>query len=87
MSEVIAERTVEEWLLLFEEAGVPSGPINDVAKVVEHPQIVAREMVVYQEHPVAGRVMIPGIPIKLSKTPGSIESPAPLLGEHSEMIL
>lgn len=87
MSDVIAERTVEEWLLLFEEAGVPCGPINDVAKVVEHPQVIAREMVVYQEHPVAGRVMIPGIPIKLSKTPGSIESPSPLLGEHSEMIL
>jgi CoA:oxalate CoA-transferase len=87
MSEVIAERTVEEWLLLFEEAGVPSGPINDVAKVVEHPQIIVREMVVYQEHPVAGRFLMPGIPIKLSKTPGSIETPAPSLGEHSDMIL
>jgi CoA:oxalate CoA-transferase len=87
MAEVMAQRTVDEWLSLFEEIGIPSGPINDVAKVVQHPQIIAREMVVYQEHPVAGRLLIPGIPVKLSKTPGAIETPAPLLGQHSELIL
>jgi CoA:oxalate CoA-transferase len=87
MSEVIAKRSVEEWLNLFEEAGIPSGPINDVAKVVEHPQVLARDMVVYQQHPIAGRIMMPGIPIKFSKTPGSIETPAPLLGEHNQAIL
>jgi CoA:oxalate CoA-transferase len=87
MAEVMARRTVDEWLGLFEEIGIPSGPINDVAKVVRHPQIVSREMVVAQDHPVAGRLLIPGIPIKLSRTPGAIESPAPLLGQHSELIL
>ncbi|SEN74996.1 CaiB/BaiF CoA transferase family protein [Lihuaxuella thermophila] len=87
MSEVIGKQRVDDWLNLFEEAGIPSGPINDVAKAVEHPQVLARDMVVYQDHPVAGRIMMPGIPVKLSKTPGSIETPAPLLGEHNRVIL
>lgn len=87
MQEIIAGRSVEEWLELFEEAGIPSSSINDVEKIVKHPQILAREMIVHQQHPVAGRVMMPGIPIKLSDTPGYIETPAPGLGEHTELIL
>lgn len=87
MNEIISKREVDTWLKIFEEAGIPAGPINDVANVVEHPQVKARDMIVYQDHPVAGRIMMPGIPIKLSKNPGSIETPAPLLGEHNEFIL
>lgn len=87
MQEVMEQRTVDEWLGLFEEAGIPSSCINDVEKVVRHPQVLAREMIVHQEHPVAGRVMMPGIPIKLSAAPGSIDLPAPGLGEHTEMLL
>jgi CoA:oxalate CoA-transferase len=87
MNEIISKREVEDWLKTFEEAGIPASQINDVAKVVEHPQVKARDMIVYQDHPVAGRIMMPGIPIKLSKNPGSIETPAPLLGEHNEVIL
>ncbi|MEB3100094.1 CaiB/BaiF CoA transferase family protein [Ferviditalea candida] len=87
MNDVIGTKTVEEWLELFERNGIPSGPINNLEKVVQHPQVLAREMIVYQDHPVAGRVMMPGIPIKLSKTPGEITAPAPLLGEHTQSIL
>ncbi|MFY0545899.1 CoA transferase [Brevibacillus sp. H7] len=87
MSEVLSKRTGREWLQVFEDAGIPCSEINDIEKVVQHPQVAAREMVIYQEHPNAGRVLMPGIPIKLSKTPGSIETPAPSLGEHSHLIL
>jgi CoA:oxalate CoA-transferase len=87
MSEVLSKRTGREWLQVFEDAGIPCSEINDIEKVVQHPQVAAREMVIYQDHPNAGRVLMPGIPIKLSKTPGSIETPAPSLGEHSHLIL
>lgn len=87
MNEIISHKGVEEWLSIFEEAGIPASPINDVEKVVEHPQVQARDMIVHQDHPIAGRIMMPGIPIKLSKNPGSIDEPAPLLGQHNEMIL
>ncbi|MEW9670096.1 CaiB/BaiF CoA transferase family protein [Ammoniphilus sp. 3BR4] len=87
MSDILKTRKVDDWLRIFEEAGIPSGPINDVGQVVNHPQVIAREMIVQQEHPVAGSFMMPGIPVKLSKTPGAVETPAPLLGEHTAMLL
>ncbi len=66
---------------------MPNGPINNVAQVMADPQVQAREMIVAVEHPVAGHTELPGIPIKLSETPGSVRTPAPLLGEHANDIL
>lgn len=84
---VFKAKTIDEWLVLLEEAGIPCAPINTVDRVVNDPQVKFREMIVEVEHPVAGKMHIPGVPIKMSATPGSIESPAPLLGQHTEEIL
>ena len=83
----MAEKTTAEWVSILKEAGVPNGPINSVDMVVTDPQVLAREMIVEVDHPVAGKTDLPGIPIKLSETPGSIREPAPLLGEHTVEIL
>ena len=44
-------------------------------------------MIVESEHPVAGKVKIVGVPVKLSETPGSVREPAPLLGQHTDEVL
>ena len=44
-------------------------------------------MIVETHHPVAGTVEVPGLPIKLSDTPGAIDVPAPVLGQHTDEIL
>jgi len=44
-------------------------------------------MIVEVEHPVAGKLRMPGIPVKLSETPGSIRMPAPVLGQHTVDVL
>jgi CoA:oxalate CoA-transferase len=44
-------------------------------------------MIVESDHPVAGRVRIVGVPVKLSETPGSVREPAPLLGQHTDDVL
>ena len=80
-------RTAEEWQEMFDEAGIPSGPINTVDKVVTNEQVVARDMILEVEHPVAGNTRIPGLPIKLSRTPGEIHKAAPVLGEDTEKLL
>lgn len=87
LNEIFSEKTTDEWLEVLEKAGIPCGPINDVERVVKDPQIKAREMLVELEHPVAGKMKVPGIPVKFSETPGQIENPAPLLGQHTEEIL
>lgn len=80
-------RTAEEWQEMFDEAGIPSGPINTVDKVVTNEQVVARDMILEVEHPVAGNTRVPGLPIKLSRTPGEIHKAAPVLGEDTEKLL
>jgi CoA:oxalate CoA-transferase len=56
-------------------------------QVVKHPQVQARGMIIESEHPVAGKVKIVGVPVRLSETPGSVREPAPLLGQHTDEVL
>jgi crotonobetainyl-CoA:carnitine CoA-transferase CaiB-like acyl-CoA transferase len=89
------ERVVREWVgggtleeigATLTEAGIPWGPVNTVADVVRSPQIAAREMMVEVEHTTLGKLLLPGIPIKLSDTPGAVRKPPPLVGEDSEAV-
>ena len=76
-----------EWLKLLEDAGIPAAPVNDYADVAKDPQVLANDYVVEIEDPIHGKVKVPGIPVKLSKTPGSVEKLAPELGQHTEEVL
>ena len=87
LAEKFMTKTAEEWQPMFDKAGIPSGPINTVDKVVKNEQVVAREMILEVEHPVAGTTRVPGIPIKLSRTPGEIRMAAPVLGADTEKLL
>ena len=55
--------------------------------MVADKQVIAREMIVEQEHPTAGKISVVGVPVKLSETPGSVRTPAPLLGEHTAEVI
>ena len=68
----LASRTAADWLARFEKAGVPCGPINDIAAVLADPHVRARNMIVSVEDPRAGHLDMPGFPVKLD---GAIESP------------
>ena len=84
---VFAEKTIAEWLEVLETAELPCAPINTVDKIVNDPHIAAREMIVEVEHPIAGHLKMPGVPVKLSATPGSVDRPAPTLGQHTAELL
>ena len=75
------------WLALFEDHGVPCGPINSYADVFDDEQIAAREMVVETDHPTLGRLRTLGSPLKMSRTPPQPGRPAPLLGQHTDDVL
>ena len=87
LSEIMSERTTDDWINALGKIGVPCGPINTMDKVVSHPQVHAREMITRIAHQVTGEVEVPGVPIKLSETPGNVDAPAPSLGEHTTEIL
>ena len=75
------------WLALFEDHGVPCGPINSYADVFDDEQIAARELVVETDHPTLGRLRTLGSPLKMSRTPPQPGRPAPLLGQHTDDVL
>jgi len=81
------QKTTADWQEILDDAGIPNGPIQTVDMVINDPQVRARDMILEIEHPSAGRVSIPGIPIKMSQTPGAVRLPAPCLGEHTAEIL
>ncbi len=87
LQEVFLTRSFAEWETILVGAGIPMGSINNVKQVVEHPQVVARGAIVDMVHPRAGNVRVVGVPIRMSATPGSVRTPSPSLGEHTEDVL
>jgi crotonobetainyl-CoA:carnitine CoA-transferase CaiB-like acyl-CoA transferase len=81
------KRPAAEWLARLDKAGVPAGRIKTVAEVCESEHLRARGMFVRLAHPKAGAVTAMGVPIRLWDTPGAAQSPAPLLGQHTDEIL
>jgi formyl-CoA transferase len=89
------EALIEEWtgartkhqaMEILAAAGVPCGACLDTGEVLADPHLKARDMIVEVEHPVRGRYLTVGNPIKLSASPTAI-GPAPLLGQHRAEIL
>lgn len=87
LNERLLKDTTENWLKRMEEAQLPAGPVNDILQMHQDPQALAREMIVEVEHPTAGTVKSIGHPVKFSETPASVDSAAPLLGQHSREVL
>lgn len=84
MQTVFLNKSRDQWIELFETAGVPCGAINTIDEALQLPQAVARDMTVgFEDSPV--RVL--ANPIKLSDTPVQYQSPPPTLGQHTEEVL
>jgi crotonobetainyl-CoA:carnitine CoA-transferase CaiB-like acyl-CoA transferase len=87
LQEALLTKTYEEWEAILLAAGIPVGAINTIDQVVDHPQVHARGALVACRHPTAGTVRVVGPPVRLSETPGTVRTPAPLLGEHTDEVL
>jgi CoA:oxalate CoA-transferase len=88
LEELLAAQATAQWLAVLDKAGVPCGPINTVADALADPQIVARNMVVSADDPVAGTLRMAGNPIKLSGFPDPpTRRPAPDLDGDRRAIL
>ncbi len=75
------------WADELSRVGIPAGSINTVAGALEHPQVIARDMVLSTEHPSAGTLRMTGSPIKLSGHTATVRRPPPTLGEHTDDVL
>ena len=79
--------TRSEIVRRLREANVPVGPINGLDEVFADPVVRHLGLIAEVDHPVAGRVRAPGIPVRMSGTPPSVRARPPLLGEHTDAVL
>jgi crotonobetainyl-CoA:carnitine CoA-transferase CaiB-like acyl-CoA transferase len=82
----LAEQSVDHWLALLRPAGVPSGPINDVAQALAEPHTIARGLIAETEHPQYGTVRQVVSPVRFGAEPPTYTR-APRRGEHLDEVL
>ena len=87
LDELFAKRSVEAWLKLCDQAGIPAAPINSVDQVFEDPQAAARDLVMETELQSGDKVRMAGSPLNTVENPPELFSPPPQLGEHNEEVL
>lgn len=78
-----AQDGVAQCIALLEAARVPCAPVQTIDQIVRDPQILARDMLVEQLHPVLGKVTLPNLPFRFSDCDTTPRCPAPLLGQHN----
>ena len=77
----------EELMQRLVAADVLTAPLNSVKEVVADPQIAHNEMLVTTDHPTLGDVKVTGVPLHFQNTPGRVQLPPPLKGQHTHEIL
>jgi crotonobetainyl-CoA:carnitine CoA-transferase CaiB-like acyl-CoA transferase len=87
LADIFEKRTKKEWLEVLEAAGVPNGPINDVAQVFEEPQVKARGVRIELPHGAGAILPLVASPMRFSETPLEYRSAPPLLGQHTDEVL
>jgi len=87
VAEIFRSRTRTEWKAFNDEHDAMIEPVLDLDEALDSELVREREMVVEWEQPEIGPVRQVGVPVKFSRTPGSVHAPAPALGEHTEDVL
>ena len=88
LNEVMRQKPSAHWLEGLEAVKVSCGPINTIDQVFENEQVLAREMKIEMDHPLADKpVSLIGNPIKMSATPATFRTPPPTMGQHTDEVL
>ncbi|WP_426441540.1 CaiB/BaiF CoA transferase family protein [Bradyrhizobium genosp. P] len=86
-SQMVKTRTTAEWMAFFADADIPHAPLHDLDSLIDDPHLKAVGLIQSIEHPTEGTLRVAGPAATWSKTPPSIRSYPPRLGEHGEDIL
>jgi len=87
VAKILPSRTTAEWLEAFDAVGYWAGPVYDYDDLLADPQVAHNGTFIELQHPTEGTLRLPGIPLRYSKSPGSIRRHQPAVGEHSIEIL
>lgn len=87
LTDIMKQRPRDEWIGKLEAAGVPCGPINNIAQTFAHPQSQARQLRRELPHPLGGTASVTASPLRFSASPVVYRKAPPMLGEHTQEIL
>lgn len=87
LEDIMRGRTTADWVNMLDAAGVPVGPIQTVDQALRDPQVLARDMVSELMHPTAGPMKVVGCPVRLTRTPPSVRTAPPVLGQDTDEVL
>ncbi len=87
LQDIFIKRKTSEWVELLDAAGVPNGPINNIAQVFAEPQVRARDVRIELEHASGAKLPLVASPMRFSETQIEYRLAPPLLGQHTEEVL
>jgi len=87
VADILRERTTDEWIEQLVAAGVPCGPVYNIAEVFQDPQVDALRIAREVEHPRLGKVTLVAQPFEMSGVDREIRSPTPAIGAHTDQVL
>jgi len=87
MEKALATADRAHWLGLLAEAGIPAGAIRSIDEVYQWEQTRSQGLVIEVDHPVLGRIELPGPVLRFDGLPPREHTPPPLLGEHNDAVL
>jgi formyl-CoA transferase len=87
LEEKLQQKTAAEWVETLNAAGVPCGPILRIDQVFANEQVQHLNLACQIVHPQLGQIQVLGVPVTLSRTPGSVRTATPEKGQHSDEIL
>jgi len=87
LSDIMKQGPRDEWISKLEAAGVPCGPINNIAQTFAHPQVQARQLRRELPHPLGGTAPVTASPLRFSASPVVYRNAPPTLGQHTQEIL
>ena len=83
----MSQKTTAQWMAVLGELDIPAMPVNDLAGLMDDPQLAASGFFEHYDHPTEGRLMGTAFPVRFSEMPDRAPAVAPRLGEHSRAIL
>jgi crotonobetainyl-CoA:carnitine CoA-transferase CaiB-like acyl-CoA transferase len=87
LNAALAKKTSAEWIEALNAAGVPCGPIYAMDQVFADPQVQHIQAAAEVRHPKLGRFRVVNQAVRLSRTPATMASATPELGEHTDEVL
>ena len=87
LADIMKRGRRDDWIARLEAAGVPCGPINNIAQAFSHPQVRARQLRRDLPHPLGGSAAVTASPLRFSASPVVYRNAPPLLGQHTREIL